>query len=125
MLMTINGYDISNHITQYSLTDSEPIVLNTIQMASGAIKKILAPYTQTVIEVELTWLTQEAYEAFLAALNANGEQTVVYYSEKTNATKTGTFFIDPTGYEIERFGNGMNYLTPLSLTLTRLDEVTA
>ena len=125
MLMTVNGYDLSDNITKYNIIDEESIVLNTIQMASGAIKKVLAPYTQTVIEVELTWFTQEAYGAFLAALNANGEQTVVYYSEKTNAAKTGTFFISPTDYEIERFGNGMNYLSPLSLTLTRLDEVTA
>lgn len=123
-VIAVNGISLDSFVTKYECLDSEPIVLNTIQLADGSILKILAPYNKTTITIELSYMKQADYETFINALNSNGEQTVIYYSEKTNATKTGTFFIEPTSYDIMTYGNKLNVLKPFTLELSKLDEVT-
>ncbi len=121
MLIKINDYDITDLITKYEIIDDEPIVLNTMQMADGSIKKILAPYNKTEISITLEFITQARFKAFFDELEE--ENIVQYYSRKTGEIETAVFFMDRGSYEVTQKTSDLDYTKEYSFTLVKLDGV--
>ncbi len=122
MLLKVNDYDVTK-IVSYSVLDDEPVINNTVRMADGSVKIVMAPYRDTAISVTLSGLTQAEFSAFCEVLDADNENLVEYYSEKENGVKTGCFYLEPSEYAILKKTPRVNLLQDYSIVFKKLREV--
>lgn len=118
-ILIINGIDMSGKITNYALTDEEPVKLSEIQMADGTSLVRLAPYTKTEISVTFSNLTGPEFASFINAFT-NNQAVVDYYSEKSNAMKNGTFFREPLSYEVKKKTRNRDVLSDVTMLLRKM-----
>lgn len=117
-LIIINGIDVSSRLTKYEIIDDEPVKLSEIIMADGTSLIRLAPYSKTELHLTFSNLKGDEYLNIQSQFSS-GEATVKYYSEKTNETKEGVFFLEPGMYSIRKKTEKKNVLYDYSMVLKK------